>query len=358
MLANLNCFCVNCNNFLFLLLTFLGGLYFLIEDKVLDDNVAESHFLSLSQTPLTNNIAKFTGGAIFTNSPSAVHVCFNCSTLRIESTPTEISPILRISNITKELAHSVASGFNACPQCWTRNRAESQEGGANVATTATTVKLCKAATGGCVNGDGLLTLLNHTSGEVLEELNIMLFDAFQKPALGQPMIHLEIKTNTADVSLSGQLTIDVSHVTSIADIRMRGPVHSRHNFTLSFVPSILDSMTIEVELRDCMAGETMDADGMGCTSCGADLYNFFPNQSCIACPENAKCSPSTITPMEGFWHSTSKSRQVHDCVVKDACNWQYRARDLEKAAKEAHKNMVALSHDDASYKQCADVSLQ
>ena len=63
-----------------------GGMYFFIEDKPADANGTESHFLGLSQSPFVNNSAHLTGGAIFTNCPNAVGVCFNCSTLRVEST--------------------------------------------------------------------------------------------------------------------------------------------------------------------------------------------------------------------------------------------------------------------------------
>ena len=236
--------------------------------------------------------------------------------------------------------------------------ADEQEGGENVGTTATKMRLCNVGSNECVDQDDLLVLLNHTSGEDLQEINITLFDVFDKLALGQPTARLEIKANVTDVSLTGQLSLDFNHVASLTDVRVQGPVNSRHNLTLSFAPNILRSINIEVELRGCMAGEIEDADHKGCTLCGSDMYSFHPNQTCTPCPENAKCSPSSITPKVGFWHSTSKSAQVHQCTIDDACRWTNRTRGLEEAAMQSHKNESILFYNNTSYKQCADVSMQ
>ena len=335
-----------------------GGLYFFTENQHPYAKDADSHFLGLSQNRFVNNIANLTGGAIFTNSPNALGVCFNCSTLRVESTPTPWDPLKRVTDIKKELTKGVLENIDVCDICWTGNVADRQESGGNVATTATTMRLCNAGTDECVVGDGLSLLLNHTSGEDLEKINITLLDAFNKPALGQPRMRLDIRANVANVSLTGQLSSDFDHVTSLTDVRVRGPLNSRFNLTLSFVPNILKNINIEVEIRDCMAGEIKDADAEGCTNCGPGLYSFHPDQPCMPCPENAKCSPSTITPEDGFWHSTSKSTQVHECIVDVACSKVNRVNDLEEAAMEAHRNGSVLFYDNPRYKQCADVSVQ
>lgn len=255
----------------------LGGLYFFIEDKPED---AESHFLGLSQSPFINNSANFTGGAIFTNSPNAVGVCINCSTLRVESTPTPEKPLKRVIKIKKEYTKGILDNTDACDLCWVRNVAGKQEGGEHVATTATTTRLCNVASHECLSGDGLLTLSNHSSGEVLQDINITLLDVFSKPALGQPIMRLEIKADMTDVSLSGQLSADFAHATSLAYIRAEGLVNSRFNLTLSFSPNILSNVDLEVELRGCLAGEIEDADYRCCPTCGTNLYSFHPNQTC------------------------------------------------------------------------------
>ena len=141
-------------------------------------------------------------------------------------------------------------------------------------------------------------------------------------------------------------------------VRVQGPVSSRHNLTVSFDPNVLSSINVEVEIRGCMAGEIEDRDHRGCTPCGRDLYSFHPNQNCTPCPESAECSPSTITPKLGFWYSTSKSAQVHECIVEDACSGINRAHDMEEAAMEAHRKELVLFYNNTSYKQCADVSIQ
>lgn len=133
-------------------------------------------------------------------------------------------------------------------------------------------------------------------------------------------------------------------------------MNSQHNITLSFDPSILDDMHIQVQIRDCLPGEVKGDGGKSCILCGPDLFTFLSNETCRQCPENAKCSPSIITPYAGFWHSASKSTQMHECIVKDACFFEGRVAILEEAAKEAHKNLSILMHNDARYKQCAEVS--
>lgn len=105
-----------------------GGLYFFIENKPTDAKDADFHFLGLSQTPFVNNSARITGGAIFTNSPFALGVCFNCSTLRVESTPSREQPLKRVIDIKKMLTKGVLGSTHACDLCWAENRAGRQKG--------------------------------------------------------------------------------------------------------------------------------------------------------------------------------------------------------------------------------------
>ena len=332
----------------------VGGLYFLIEGKPTNaPDDATTHFLGLSQSSFIRNNASLTGGAIFTSSLSALGICCDCSTLRVESIPTEEEPIKRVTNITKEATHDILAYPTPCDQYWIENKAGREDGADKIATTTTTVKLCKAQAHACF--DGVLVLTNHTSGENLEEFSIELFDAFQNPASGQPKMQLEIKADSANVTLSGRLIANVKEVTSLRDIRLRAPVNSQHNLTLSFEQDILQSVHIQVKIRNCKPGEIEDNDRAGCISCGPNLFNFIPNQDCTPCPENAECSPSTITPEAGFWHSTSKSDKMHECIVEDACSFEGRAEMLEQAEKEAHENSSVLFYNDTNYKQCTNV---
>ena len=75
------------------------------------------------------------------------------------------------------------------------------------------MKLCNVGTDECAIGDGFPMLLNHTSGEDLQEINITVLDIFNKPALGQPEMQLKIKANRADVSslASCLLILAMSH---------------------------------------------------------------------------------------------------------------------------------------------------
>lgn len=340
---------------LFFIVCFTGGMYFFIKNKLADANDIESHFLGLSRSQFINNIANRTGGGVFTSSMNGLGVCFNCSTLREESTPSKKNPLKRVTNIRKEITKGTLAIVDACDQCWDGNRAEEQGGGENIATTATAVILCAVDSDRCVDGDELLTLPNHTSGEVLQGISITLLDVFHEPALGQPKMRVEIKANMTDVSLSGQLSTDFDQATSLRDIRVNGPINTRFNLTLSFFPDVLNSIDIQVEIRDCMAGEVLIGDHTSCASCPSGSYSFHPSHHCRPCPENAKCVASTLTPEAGFWHSTSKSTQIHKCIVKDACNWMRRTYELEEAAMEVHKNESVLFYNNTTYKQCISV---
>ena len=102
----------------------LGGLYFFIENMPTDAKDAESHFLGLSQSPFTNNSAKLTGGAIFTNSPNALGACCNCSTLRVESTPSPGEPLKRVIDIKKKSTKGVLEDIDVCDIFQTGNVAD------------------------------------------------------------------------------------------------------------------------------------------------------------------------------------------------------------------------------------------
>lgn len=326
----------------------------MVDDKPISDELAQYYFLGLSQTSFIRNEATNAGGALFTNIPSALGACCNCSTLRVESTPTEDDPLKRVINITKGITDGILGDTAACDRSWVGNRVQRQQGGDKFATTAVVIKLCRAHLDACV--DDFLVLENHTSGGDLEDINLKLFDAFHNPAYGQPKMQLEIKADTDGAILSGQLVANVKEVTALTDIRLRAPVNSRHNLTLSFEESILSDMHVLVHIRDCMPGEIEDRDHTGCSPCGPGLYSFQPNQTCTSCPEKAKCSPSTITPEGGFWHSSTKSAQVHECISKYACNFEGRREKLERVAQEAHKDMSVLYYNDREYNQCAEVS--
>jgi len=63
--------------------------------------------------------------------------------------------------------------------------------------------------------------------------------------------------------------------------------------------------------------------------CAAYSYQFGevgrprasnPSPVCLPCPANAECSQNTVRSVEGFWHSSAQSTQIHRCpMFTDAC---------------------------------------
>ena len=333
---------------------FAGGLYLFLDGQLENGNDAELHFLGLSSSSFLHNIAGLAGAAMFTNSLDATGVCCDCS-LRNETTEFTLKGQRRFVSIMKDRATNLLDNPSPCSEFWLGNVAR-VAGGDEVATTASIMQLCKVQSDVCLEGGGLLEVMNHTSGEDLEDIDIRLFDIFRRSALGQPKMRVEIRADPRNVSLSGQLSADVTAVTTLTDVRVLGAVNSSQNLSLIFSPNILNDTNIRVHIRDCMPGEITSRDMSRCSLCGQDQYSFLPSTPRQICPINAKCSPSTITPKQGFWHSTSKSDEVHERIIKDVCSYDQRAQDLEEVAQDVHKNMSVLLYNDTRYQQCANVS--
>lgn len=61
----------------------------------------------------------------------------------------------------------------------------------------------------------------------------------------------------------------------------------------------------------------------GCACCTAYTYDFSrsprANASCFPCPDNAVCQDNQVVPLEGFWHSSKQSVQMHKCPIARSC---------------------------------------
>jgi len=139
----------------------------------------------------------------------------------------------------------------------------------------------------------------------------------------------------------------------LSDIFMQADVNRKHKLTMTFNPSIFSNVTIRVHVRGCVPGENEDETGQRCNLCGQGRFSFNTTEDCDICPVNAECSNSILTPKNGTWHSTSKSIQIHDCILKSACNYDNRSALLMASASAAHVQGGTLSHLDVErYQQC------
>ncbi|CAD7699387.1 unnamed protein product, partial [Ostreobium quekettii] len=108
---------------------------------------------------------------------------------------------------------------------------------------------------------------------------------------------------------------------------------------------------VAVSVRECRVGEVEREEGQICDPCLEGEYAFDPKGLCRRCPPHAYCDGATITPMDGHWHSTSMSPQVHSCLQDDACKFDGRMEGLMKNASLAHAENGSLSRED--YMQCS-----
>lgn len=230
-----------------------------------------------------------------------------------------------------------------------------------VATIASIVNVCENATQSCGNGSNPLLIRNHTSGNDLMGIVVKLLDDFGRPAFGQPEMELQVQPEPAEgFALSGQLLYAVTGPeTNLTNMRMVARVNQVHNLSLMFTPAYVGKMVVQVEVRACVPGEVLGERGDICNVCKGDQYSFDTSNECEPCPPKATCTSSTITPRDGFWHSTSKSKQIHPCILEEACKYGGREMKLSMKAKEVHQFNMSLKFDgNSEYPQCSKVRLQ
>ena len=313
--------------------------------------VAETRFMAVTKSQFINNAAGFTGGAVFTNSPETLHVDCDFELMRDEAgaQPGAIA-------LSRPIMPGIVGNAFLCNETWFGNRADNDQGGDVAATTATAVRVCKTTSNYCVNGGEILPIYNHSSGQELEPLNVELQDAFGKLAYQLPDMLIRIEEQSTNVSLSGQLIEQAAPNTSFTLIRLSSMINTTHNLSLSFDPSILSGAVIEVQVRSCLPGEVVSADGERCSSCGEDLYSFDPSGACKACPADAKCANAVVAPEDNFWHSSSQSIQIHKCLNKAACKYDDREDTLKHQARIAHATGAVLKYiNNSNYRLCSEV---
>lgn len=335
----------------------VGALYLFKEREPPTTRELDAQIMVLPTDQFSDNVARITGGAVFSNDPTALQRCCRCSLKRevaYEPMNEYRLAVQRFNNLS--LLVAIGDSTVQCNETWFGNVALKEGGGGNAATAATLIRVCKTSSRDCVNGNIPLELTNHTSGDALEEFTVEFLDAFNSPAFGHPSTQVRVTAEAQNVALSGQLIADINANTTLSEVRLLGRVNMTHNLTLAFTPDISRNASVEVHIRNCLPGEVLDDGGEICIQCGENLYSFDPFQACAACPPNTKCKLSTVIPEDSFWHSTSKSVQVHRCIIGESCEYEGREIDLETQAREAHAESRILEYlNNTSYQQCRQV---
>lgn len=72
-------------------------------------------------------------------------------------------------------------------------------------------------------------------------------------------------------------------------------------------------VNVKVHVVGCSIGEVTAVTGTACTKCEKGYFSLNPeNNTCDMCVENANCSGgAVILPVQGFWHSSPQSLQMH-----------------------------------------------
>eukprot|EP00803_Ostreobium_quekettii_P008782 evm.model.scf_90.3 EVM.evm.TU.scf_90.3 scf_90:126096-131812(+) len=324
-----------------------GGLYFFIDIDLEGEGQTEDNFMVIASSNFTDNKANDTGGALFTNAPDSLDVLCNSDfvTEISEGNPDRgLRPTVVRAN--RQPSRSVNNRTSLCKETWLGNEAARADGRDLVATAAIFVEACREASESCPSGDEGLHIANHTSGLELEPITVELIEASGSPAFGQPPMLLRISSDGGDAVLRGNTLRDVEPTMNITNIRLQARVNKTHRLTLSFEPGLLPNVSVSVDVRRCLAGEIPIDGGERCGECPDGQYSFDPSEDCMLCPDRAVCSPSTITPEESYWHSTSKSTQVHPCIVQKACRDEKRQSVLQERAREVHSNGALLDYED------------
>ena len=337
-----------------------AGIYFLRKTDSQPGSPSALQYLAVAGTIIAGNNAHRAGPALFTNSPEKVDVCCSCVLNKTFFGPpvgdsNYFNPNLRVGvdDIVRVSRSGIAENPYPCPETWINNTVSVEGESGAVATQANSTRICIGNTT-CSDEGRTLRILNHTSGTDLENVTIELLDIFGFRAFGQES-QVSISSQDPRVLLSGQLLENFNTGTHLSSIRLVARINNTYNLSLAFHPIKLNPEVIQVAVRGCLPGEELDDNGEGCTACGEGLYNFNPADGCLECPDDASCQGHTATPRNGFWHSTSKSIQMHECILPSKCAFVGRATTLRAQAFQAHLNGSILPfQDNEIYTQCVN----
>lgn len=306
----------------------------------------------------TNNAANVAGGAIFTNMPRALYLSCGHDIELNETIGREfVRGDSKGAGTTGEELKTNRALFNSCMDTWHGNNARSTDGADLVATDADMLKVCTGSSDRCGDARTPLEIANHTSGSDLVPIFLDLEDAFNYLKFGEANALVRVTADSANAFVQHQVIVRVVRNTSLAGIRLQARIDQDHLLKLTFDPHIGPDIFIRVHVRGCLPGEAVEFNGELCILCKEGTYSFDPSNNCNACPsEHAMCRESTISPKDHFWHSTSKSTQIHRCILKVACQYTNRTSTVEEQARIAHSNSAFLEyHDNAGYAQCSKV---
>eukprot|EP00803_Ostreobium_quekettii_P002345 evm.model.scf_47.5 EVM.evm.TU.scf_47.5 scf_47:34700-36623(-) len=196
------------------------------------------------------------------------------------------------------------------------------------------------------------SVAEHRSGTPLEPIQVVLQDEFDQVVRdSRTLVSVSAPSNDS-IRLLGQIVSMAENGVAVFDGLIVWALPGTYTLTMRFMPddplSTIEPVQFTVAIRECLVGEVEAEDGFQCKVCSYGFHGLDPTkEECTPCHANAFCNGTTITPKLGFWHSSSKSTEVHACIVADAC-LAPRAR-LQEAVGNASDETVFFGDE---YPQC------
>lgn len=108
---------------------------------------------------------------------------------------------------------------------------------------------------------------------------------------------------------------------------------AEYNLSVEFPDeSNLRRHTFRVKVRDCRQGEIDIAGNWStsfrCEKCPIKTIGINPKQDCRDCPDNAECDGTTVVPNSGYWHESTLSLKIYECLTDEACQYDGRTETL------------------------------
>ena len=279
--------------------------------------------VALTGISFSTNRANASGGAIFVEDPDILR--YSCPAREVGTLPfrsdSDISHILTPLTSVGDTCHG-----------WSQNKAGDY--GPTVGSYGRTVRVFTPGNDSRANEKGehtnRLLFDERKSGDPLPLVNVQILDGFgQGPPIGSGDEYIVATIRSPNASFFGEVKKTLSETQNELPVIYSLQRPGQYTVTVDFSEPWLSQIVIEIEFRSCWIGESVQANGTLCIPCGDTQYNFDSNAStCMPCPVNGNCTSNAIFPNRGYWHRTPCSRDIQECISKEACDVPERDMEL------------------------------
>ena len=332
-----------------------GAIGFVRDSKQANCTIQDGNcsFLVVTDSVFYENKAESFGGGIVVSDIDSIRM--SCSRQKNRSSKTEFY------NRTELEALDVIRSTDDICQSWKGNHAVAY--GDDVGSSGAGVHMSVISDN---SHDGVeevsgnrFVVEGHSSGEPLPTIHLEIVDGLgQGPALSINNYAVEAAMTSADGFFAGSISLKmnkgVGNFFGVVGFGRKGV----YECTIDFSEELIESLAVEVHVRECRLGEVAAADGTFCEPCTSDTYNLMPGNGtgCRPCPENGNCTTQVILPAKGYWHKTPCSENIQECISSEACS----SKEREDKLTAATRNISSCEFDedyveDYTEAQCREV---